>query len=81
MQVLILAQTLARTDFLPRNHLLWQRILQAPACFHFEELTDNGIEGHHCRLGLGSNIIPVTDIYRTAIQLFLAYHYPHAVGG
>jgi hypothetical protein len=62
------------------DHLLWQRILQALARFQFEELIDNGIEVHHCRLGLGSNIIPVTDIYRTAIQLFLARHYPYAVG-
>lgn len=49
------------------NRLLWQRILQAAAGFQFDELTENGIEGHHCSLGLGPDIIPVTDIDRAAI--------------
>ena len=45
------------------KHLLWQRVLQAPARFQLEEIIDDSIEGHHCRLGLGPNIIPVTHIY------------------
>jgi len=59
MHVLLFWQSQISTN----NHLLWQRILQALARFQFEELADDDIEGHHCRLGLGPDIIPVTDIH------------------
>jgi len=54
---------LAITYFSSTNYLRWQCILEAPTRFQPNELIDNSIEGYHCRLGLGPNVISVTDVY------------------
>jgi hypothetical protein len=54
---------LAITHFSSTNYLRWQCVFEAPTRFQPNELINNSVEWYHCRLGLGPNVIPVTDVY------------------
>ena len=49
------------------SSLLWQCILQAPACFQSDKFIDDKVEWHHRRLSLSPNIVSVADVDRLTV--------------